>query len=66
MKDYLVKGYAVNQKQLSRLNETIEIQSKMLASAIDSDSSEVLKVVNEYTKALSLLDDYDHQLFNQL
>ena len=61
MKDYLVKGYAVNQKQLSRLNETIEIQSKMLASAIDSDSSEVLKVVNEYTKALSLLDDYDHQ-----
>ena len=61
MKDYLVKGYAVNQKQLSRLNKTIEIQSKMLATAIDSDSGEVLKVVNEYTKALSLLDDYDHQ-----
>ena len=61
LKDYLVKGYAVNQKQLSRLNKTIEIQSKMLAAVIDSDSTEVLKVVNEYTKALSLLDDYDHQ-----
>lgn len=61
LKDYMVKGYAINQKQLSRLNKTIEIQSKMLATAIDSDSGEVLKVVNEYTKALSLLDDYDHQ-----
>ena len=61
LKDYLVKGYAVNQKQVSRLNKTIEIQSKMLAAVIDSDSTEVLKVVNEYTKALSLLDDYDHQ-----
>lgn len=66
LKDYLVKGYAVNQIQLSRLHKTIKIQSKMLATAIDSDSSEVLKAVNEYTIALSLLDDYDHQLFNQL
>jgi hypothetical protein len=61
LKDYLIKGYAVNKKQLSHLNKTIEIQSKMLATATDSDSIEVLKVVNEYTKALSLLDDYDHQ-----
>lgn len=61
-----MKGYAVNQIQLSRLHKTIEIQSKMLATAIDSDSSEVLKAVNKYTIALSLLDDYDHQLFNQL
>ena len=61
LRDYMVKGYAINQKQLTHLNKTIEIQSKMLAAAIDSDSSEVLKVVNAYTKALSLLDDYDHQ-----
>jgi hypothetical protein len=44
LKDYLIKGYSVNQHQLSRLNKTIEIQSKMLATATDSDSSEVLKV----------------------
>ena len=61
LRDYMVKGYAINQKQLTHLNKTIEIQSKMLAAAIESDSSEVLKVVNAYTKALSLLDDYDHQ-----
>ena len=61
LRDYMVNGYAINQKQLTHLNKTIEIQSKMLAAAIDSDSSEVLKVVNAYTKALSLLDDYDHQ-----
>ncbi|NCB32559.1 MAG: hypothetical protein EOM64_01535 [Erysipelotrichia bacterium] len=61
MKDHLVKGYAVNQKQLSQMNKTIEIQSKMLAAAIASDSGEVLKVLNKYPKDLSLMDNYDHQ-----
>ena len=61
LKDYLIKGYAVNQKRLEALNKTIDIQTKMLSYALDIDKEELLKVINGYTKALDLLDDYDHQ-----
>ena len=61
LKDYLIKGYAVNQKRLEALNKTIEIQTRMLSYALDIDKEELLKVINGYTKALDLLDDYDHQ-----
>ena len=30
LKDYMIKGYAVNKKRLDALNKTIEIQSRML------------------------------------
>ena len=30
LKDYMVKGYAINKKRLDALNKTIEIQSRML------------------------------------
>ena len=61
LKDYMLKGYAVNEKRLESLNKTIEIQSKMLATALDINNEEVYEVVSEYTRALGLLDDYDHQ-----
>ena len=63
--DYLIKGYAVNEKRLSALNKTVEIQSKMLADTLDIDSNDILKVVTEYANALSLLDDYDHQVLKK-
>ena len=61
LKDYIIKGYAVNDKRLEALQKTVEIQAKMLATAIEGDSDEVLKAVNLYTQALTLLDQYDHQ-----
>ena len=61
LKDYIIKGYAVNDKRLQALQKTVEIQAKMLATAIEGDSAEVLKAVNLYTQALTLLDQYDHQ-----
>ena len=61
LKDYIIKGYAINDKRLEALQKTVEIQAKMLATAIEGDSDEVLKAVNLYTKALTLLDKYDHQ-----
>ncbi|MDO4501192.1 MAG: RhuM family protein [Erysipelotrichaceae bacterium] len=61
LKDYLIKGYAVNEKRLESLNKAIEIQSKMLASALELENEDVYKVVTEYTRALNLLDDYEHQ-----
>ena len=61
LKDYILKGYAVNNKRLEALQKTVEIQSKMLSSVLEVDGSEVLQAVNQYTQALTLLDEYDHQ-----
>lgn len=61
LKDYMLKGYAVNEKRLESLNKTIEIQSRIIASAMELENDDVYKVVKEYTKALDLLDEYDHQ-----
>lgn len=61
LKDYMLKGYAVNEKRLETLNKTIEIQSKMLASVMDIERNDVYEVVAKYTEALDLLDGYDHQ-----
>lgn len=60
LKDYMIKGYAVNEKRLEILNKTIDIQTKILASTLELDESEVLNVIEAYQNALSLLDDYDH------
>ena len=56
----MIKGYAVNQKRLDVLNKTIAIQSRMLASTLNIEEKEVLSVVEAYSNALTLLDDYDH------
>ena len=58
--DFMIKGYAVNQKRLDVLNKTIAIQSRMLASALSIEEKEVLNVIEAYSNALTLLDDYDH------
>lgn len=34
LKDYMMKGYAINNKRLEILNKTVAIQSKILASAL--------------------------------
>ena len=61
LKDYIIKGYAINDKRLEALQKTVEIQSKMISSILEIDGEGVLKAVTQYTKALTLLDQYDHQ-----
>ena len=61
LKEYLIQGYAINQKRLDALNKTIDIQTRMLSYSLNIDKEELSKVINEYTKALDLLDNYDHQ-----
>lgn len=61
LKDYMLKGYAINEKRLEALNKTIEIQSRMISSLTETPQDEVYEVVKKYTDALSLLDEYDHQ-----
>lgn len=64
IKDYLIKGYAVNNKRLEYLEKTIKLID--IAGRIDNDltgneAKEIIKVINNYSKALNLLDDYDHK-----
>lgn len=61
LKDYLVQGYAVNQRRLDNLGKVIDIQNRMLSYSLDIDKEELTKVIDEYTRALDLLDSYDHQ-----
>ena len=64
LKDYLIKGYAVNNKRLEYLEKTVKLID--IANRIDSkldngEAKDILKVIGEYSKALDLLDDYDHR-----
>ena len=64
LKNYMIKGYAVNQKRLEYLEKTIKLID--IANRIDekleaNDAKEILKVIGNYSKALDLLDDYDHK-----
>ncbi len=61
LKEYLMQGYAINNKRLEKLNRVVDIQNKMLASALNIDNYELSEVIKTYTNALDLLDDYDHQ-----
>lgn len=58
LKDYILKGYAVNNSRLEQLGQTVQLMKRALDSL---DSSQILSVVESYTSALDLLDDYDHQ-----
>ncbi|MBR5636512.1 MAG: virulence RhuM family protein [Pseudobutyrivibrio sp.] len=61
LKQYIMKGYAINEKRLAALNKTVEIQSKIIANTLEIEETEVLRAVKLYTEALVLLDQYDHQ-----
>lgn len=64
LKDYLLKGYAINQKRLEYLEKTVKLID--IASRIDEEldnreTKEIIKVIHQYSSALNLLDHYDHQ-----
>ena len=64
LKNYLVEGYVVNEKRLSYLEKQINLIS--IASRLDEklildEGNKILETIINYKKALSLLDDYDHQ-----
>ena len=61
LEQFILQGYAINEKRLQALKKTVDIQSRMLADALDIEEKDVLRAVNEYTDALILLDQYDHQ-----
>ena len=58
LKQYILQGYAINDNRIAQLGEVIQIM-KRTQNALDSQ--QVLNVIQKYSKALNLLDSYDHQ-----
>jgi prophage maintenance system killer protein len=70
LKDYLIKGYAINQQrlqkqaeQLNELKETIKILGNTLEykELTNDESKGLLKIISDYSYALEILDQYDYQ-----
>lgn len=63
LRDHLLKGYSVNQRRLAELKQTV----RLIANTAErrelsgDEATALLRVVGEYSRALDLLDDYDHQ-----
>ena len=68
LKDYLLKGYAVNQKRLEYLEKTIkliDIAGRIETELKGSEAQDIIRVINNYSNALNLLDDYDHKTLSR-
>lgn len=58
LRQYIMEGYAVNHNRILELGEVIRIMKRTQKSL---DAQQVLAVIERYSTALDLLDDYDHQ-----
>lgn len=70
LKEYLVKGYALNERKLKETQQqfiALQQSIKLLENVVNQkqlnsdEATSLLKVITEYSHALSLLDQYDHQ-----
>ena len=62
LKEHLLKGYSINQARLESLEKTVKLID--IASR-SNDTSDVIQVINRYSRALGLLDDYDHRIISK-
>jgi prophage maintenance system killer protein len=69
LKEYLVKGYSINQKRLQEQNkqydalkQTVRLLGNVIGSKplTSNEADGLLKVITDYTYALDILDKYDH------
>lgn len=58
LKDYILRGYAVNENRMRQLGEAVRLMRRTQDAL---DSRQVLSVVERFSTALDLLDAYDHQ-----
>jgi prophage maintenance system killer protein len=61
LKEHIIQGYTINKKRLTKLNKAIEIISRSCIPEI----SGVANILQNFTKGLDLLDNYDHQEFSK-
>ena len=62
LKQYIIRGYAVNEYRMKQLGEVVRLMQRI---ETDLDTKQVLSVVERFSKALDLLDDYDHQMMKR-
>lgn len=58
LKEYIIRGYAVNQNRMNQLGQVLQLMKR---TQDQLDSSHILSVIERYNDALNLLDDYDHE-----
>jgi hypothetical protein len=62
IKDHLVKGYTTNEKRLFELQKTVKLANRTIQSLSSDDQTKgIFEVLAEFSTALEILDDYDHQ-----
>ncbi len=61
LRQYIMNGYAANTHRLEELNQTLQIIKRIEKNVVNLEKSQILEVIEKYTTALNLLDDYDHQ-----
>lgn len=70
LKDYLIKGFSINEKRLIQQNEQLrQLQEsvKLLGNVLNQkelsgeESTGLLKIISDYAYALDILDQYDYQ-----
>lgn len=65
LKDYLIQGYAINEKRLKQKNQELQVLKsgiQILGRAIEQTAQEEgIQWLNKFAKGLTLLDDYDHE-----
>ena len=69
LKDYMIKGYAVNQKRLEYLEKTIkliDIAGRIDTELKEDEAREIIKVINNYSNALNLLGLYFLRLLKKI
>ena len=65
LKQYVIQGYAINEKRLQALERTIDIQTKMLASKLDVEESDVFGVEKEKGKVEGILAAVYQSVFGE-
>lgn len=58
LKQYILQGYVVNEYRMKQLGSTVKLLKRVKN---DLDAEQILNVIERYSAALELLDDYDHQ-----
>lgn len=69
LKDYMLKGYAINEQRLNYLEKKVQILdivTRSIENIKDTDLKQIIKVIGNYTKGLDLLDDYDHRTLKKV
>ena len=63
LRDHLLKGYSVNERRLKDLRQAVRLVADVAErrALTGDEAAAVLRVVSDYSYALGLLDDYDHQ-----